>query len=178
MAKRSMFFTRPDSARAWATDRDLLGSGVLALALLLAACASDTVVEIENTQAARELARQSRPKGSVSVGWRMFQSRCSTCHGQDATGTSVAPDLLPLVGQMGPRRFVGLVLERYDWDLPPTQAGQERDALVEGVLQGKGPVFTMPAWEDNPAVSAHIADLYAYLAARADGTQGRGRPLP
>jgi hypothetical protein len=34
----------------------------------------------------------------------------------------------------------------------------------------------MPAWDGNPMVSAHIVDLYAYLSARAEGTQGPGRP--
>jgi len=33
-----------------------------------------------------------------------------------------------------------------------------------------------PAAEGEPQDSAHIMDLYAYLSARAAGTQGAGRP--
>ena len=36
--------------------------------------------------------------------------------------------------------------------------------------------LTMPAWQGEPVVTAHVMDLYAYLSARADGRQGPGRP--
>jgi len=144
---------------------------------LLSACA----VEVQNLQPAQELARQARPPGSVYTGWRVFQDKCARCHGPAATGTAGAPDLLPRVQQMGSRRFVGLVLQRYDWNLPAAQAGSEgaaRDALIEAVLQRQAGALSMPAWQGNPEVNAHIADLYAYLSARAQGTQGPERPLP
>jgi len=146
-------------------------------AALLSACA----VEVQNLQPAQELARQARPPGSVYTGWRVFQDKCARCHGPAATGTAGAPDLLPRVQQMGSRRFVGLVLQRYDWNLPAVQAGSEgaaRDALIEAVLQRQAGALSMPAWQGNPEVNAHIADLYAYLSARAQGTQGPERPLP
>ncbi|MCF8159887.1 MAG: cytochrome c [Polaromonas sp.] len=146
-------------------------------AFLLGGCA----VEVENTKAAEELARLAQPPGSVYTGWRVFQDRCATCHGAPATGTVAAPDLLPIVRNLGPRRFVGLVLMRYDWSLPVGQAGADiaaRDALIEGVMQRKEGALTMPAWQGEPRVNAHIMDLYAYLSARADGLQGPGRPAP
>lgn len=181
MTQLSMGSNRPVSALHGAPASSLLWGGVLAVALLLGACASDTEVEFENTRAAQELARSSRPKGSVYAGWRVFQERCASCHGADAGGTASGPDLLPRVAQMGPRRFVGLVLQRYDWMLPPAQVGQGRDAsetFIDEVMQRKEPALVMPAWQGNPMVNAHIADLYAYLTARADGSQGRGRPPP
>ena len=49
-------------------------------------------------------------------------------------------DLLPIVREMGPRQFVGLVLKRYDWSLPAAQASSEgatREALIEDILQRK-----------------------------------------
>jgi mono/diheme cytochrome c family protein len=149
----------------------------IAAALLLSACA----VEVQNLQPAQQLARETRPPGSVYTGWRVFQDKCARCHGPAATGTAGAPDLLPRVQQMGSRRFVGLVLQRYDWNLPAAQAGSEgaaRDALIEAVLQRQAGALTMPAWQGNPEVSAHIVDLYAYLSARAQGTQGPERPVP
>jgi len=146
----------------------------LALAAL-AGCA----VELANTRPAAELARESAPPGSVYAGWRVFNDRCAGCHGVDAAGPAKVPGLLGHVREMGERRFVNLVLERYDWTRPAAEAGGEeaaRTALVEEILRrGEAPV-EMPAWQDEPAVHAHILDLYAYLAARADGAQGPGRP--
>jgi mono/diheme cytochrome c family protein len=156
---------------------NLLCGAALASASLLSGCA----LEVENTKAAEELARLAQPPGSVYTGWRVFQDRCTGCHGAPATGTVAAPDLLPIVRNMGPRRFVGLVLMRYDWSLPAGQAGgdsAEREALIEGVMQRKQGALTMPEWQGEPRVNAHIMDLYAYLSARADGSQGAGRPAP
>ena len=144
--------------------------------LVLGGCA----VELENRQAAEEVARLSQPPGSVYTGWRVFQDRCAGCHGLTASGTVAAPDLLPIVRAMGPRRFVGLVLLRYDWNFPVEKAADSaaRDAQVEGVMQRQQGALTMPAWQEEPRVNAHIMDLYAYLSARADGRQGPGRPVP
>lgn len=146
-------------------------------ALLLTGCA----VEVENTQAAQELARLSKPPGSVYTGWRVFQDRCASCHGAPATGTVGAPDLLPKVRDMNSRQFVNLVLTRYDWGLAVAQASRDsatRETLVEDILQRKEYMLTMPSWQGEPRVNAHIVDLYAYLSARANGTQGPGRPAP
>ncbi len=148
----------------------------LACAWLSAGCA----VEWRNTQPAQELARQSRPPGSVYTGWRVFQDRCARCHGAAGNGSTAAPDLVQAVRTMGPRRFVGLVLQRYDWAAPAGVGaeGAAREAWIEDVLQRREGPLTMPAWEGEPTVKAHIADLYAYLSARAEGTQGPGRPAP
>ncbi|MDO9145973.1 c-type cytochrome [Rhodoferax sp.] len=156
---------------------NLARGAALASALMLGGCA----LEVENTKAAEELAQRAQPPGSVYTGWRVFQDRCAGCHGAPATGSVAAPDLLPIVRNMGPRRFVGLVLMRYDWSLPAGQSGADsaaRDALIEGVMQRKQGTLTMPAWQGEPRVNAHIMDLYAYLSARADGSQGPGRPAP
>jgi hypothetical protein len=82
---------------------------------------------------------------------------------------------------MGPRQFVDLVLRRYQWGLPVAQTAEQgaaRDALVEDVVQRRQGALTMPAWQGEPRVNAHIADLYAYVSARAQGSQGPGRPAP
>lgn len=149
----------------------------LGAALVLAGCA----VELENRQPAQELAQEAQSAGSVYTGWRVFQDRCAACHGPDALGTAKAPDLLPKVRDMGERRFVGLVLKRYDWNLAPDkarQSGPAMDKLVEQIMQRQGPVVVMPAWQGEPRVTAHITDLFAYLSARSQGRQGLGRPVP
>jgi mono/diheme cytochrome c family protein len=138
-------------------------------------------VEWQNLAPARELAAESGPFGSVYTGWRVFQDRCAGCHGNDAAGTVNGPDLLPKLREMGPRQFVSVVLTRYDWDLPAAQAGStgaQREALIDDILQRRATTLPMPAWQGEPRVNAHIMDLYTYLAARADGTQGPGRPRP
>jgi mono/diheme cytochrome c family protein len=148
----------------------------MALAFLLAGCA----VEVQNTQAAQEVAQRAKPPGSVYTGWRLFQDKCALCHGPAGNGTAGGPDLLPKVREIGPRQFVSIVIKRYDWSLPAAQAssdGAAREALVDDIVARKGYVLTMPAWQGEPSVQTHIADLYAYLSARAQGVQGPGQPL-
>ena len=148
-----------------------------ALAFALAGCS----VELLNTQPAQVLAEQAKTPGSVYTGWRVFQDKCASCHGPAASGTSRGPDLLPRVQTMVSRQFVSLVLQRYEWTIPAGQAsspGPARDALIDDMVQRKGYTMTMPAWQGEPTVNAHIVDLYAYLSARAQGTQGPQRPAP
>lgn len=178
MAKYSMFDLKFLFERMTPRRCSLLGGSVVMSTLLLASC----TVEVQNRQAAQEVARQSRPPGSVYIGWRIFQDKCAGCHGVAATGTAGGPDLLPRVREMGSHQFVSLVLQRYDWNLPVAKAsgaGVAREALIDEILQRKeGYMLTMPAWQGEPSVSAHIIDLYAYLSARAQGLQGPGRPAP
>lgn len=152
----------------------LCGS-LLVAALGLNGCA----VEVQNLQPVQELAAAAQPPGSVYTGWRVFQDRCAGCHGPAASGTAGAPDLLARVRDMPSRRFVSLVLDRYDWSQAtgqPRRAGAASDAVVEDMLQRKQGLLTMPAWQGEPRVAAHIVDLYAYLSARADGKLGPGKP--
>lgn len=145
-------------------------------ALWLAGCA----VELENTKAARELELRSRPAGSVYLGWRVFEDKCARCHGSGAVGKGDAPDLRVKLRQVGPREFADLVLLRYEWTAPPASASgpwsAERETYVDDLLQRRKGAVTMPAWQGEPRVNAHVIDLYAYLSARAEGTQGPGRP--
>lgn len=148
-----------------------------AVVLTVAGCA----IDVQNREAAREVAQRSKPAGSVYTGWRVFQDRCSSCHGLTATGGAGGPDLLPRVREMGPRQFTSLVLRRYDWGLPKAQVGQQDaayEALIDDIVQRREGELAMPAWQDEPQVRAHIADLFAYLSARAEGSQGPGRPAP
>jgi hypothetical protein len=147
--------------------------GFLTCAMVLCGCA----LEVENLQPSQELKRLANPPGTVYAGWRVFQDKCSGCHGPDATGAPGAPDVLATVRQMGQRQFISLVLRRYDWGFAATPPGSAAgEAMVEDMVQRRQYMLSMPAWQEEPRVNAHIADLYAYLRARADGTQGLGRP--
>ncbi len=169
---QDLTLTRTPAARL--TRLTHLCGPALAAALLLAGCG----VTVQNRLPAEALARQSQPAGTVYTGWRVFQDKCARCHGADATGSAQAPDLTLRVRDMGERRFMALVLSRYDWALPAGADAGSRDAQVEAVLQRQQGALRMPAWQGEPVVTAHISDLYAYLAARADGSQGTGRPQP
>jgi mono/diheme cytochrome c family protein len=164
----------PPLACIVASPRRRRCGAVVLSALWLAGCA----VEVQNLQPAQELAQATRTPGSTYTGWRVFQEKCAGCHGADATGTSLAPDLLLRVGTMESRRFVAIVLTRYDWNLPAAQAGSDSEALIDAVVQRRVATQAMPAWQGEPRVNAHIVDLYAYLSARADGSLGAGRPAP
>lgn len=162
-----------------ATFSVFMRAAALASALLVLGCAG---VEVQNRQAAQELEQRARPPGSVYTGWRVFQDRCAGCHGAAATGIAGGgPDLLPRVRQMGSRQFVDLVLRRYDWSLaaaPADRRSAANEALVDAVVQRQQGLLTMPAWQGEPRVNAHIVDLFAYVSARAQGLQGPGRPTP
>ena len=54
--------------------------------------------------------------------------------------------------------------------------GAAREALIEEFVQRKQGMLTMRAWQGDPRVNAPIVDLFAYLSARAEGTQGPNRP--
>ncbi len=147
----------------------------LALPALLAAC----TMEISNTRPAREIAPAAPPAGDLYAGWRVFQDKCAACHGAAADGSGSAPDLLAAVRTMSSRQFAALVLQRYELGLPPAAGAQDQstiDTRIEDILRRSEPPIAMPAWQGDPAVNAHIIDLYAYLSARADGKLGVGRP--
>ncbi len=166
---------RPSIASKTASLLPLVLSLSLPLPLIIAGCA----MEVENTRPARALKTPAQPTGVVYAGWRVFQDKCAACHGTAATGSEGAPDLLPRVREMSARQFAALVLKRYDLDHlgamnDPSQ--DTTDTRVNDLLQRKDTPMTMPAWQGEPSVNAHIIDLYAYLSARAEGALGSGRP--
>ncbi len=145
------------------------------LSALLVGC----TMEFINAKPARELKPPPPLKGDLYAGWRVFQSKCASCHGTAATGGNRAPDLLPIVREMSARHFAELVLKRYDLG---NGSGKESsnestiDTRIDDIVRFKEPPIEMPAWQGEPAVNAHILDLYSYLTARADGRLGIERP--
>lgn len=118
---------------------------------------------------------------STYLGWRVYHSACYTCHGMDATGTSVAPDLVERVKTMSAKDFVGKVLTRYRITLGYDEVASDdntavRQAFIEQIMKYERGELIMPAWERDPNIKPHVLDLYAYLRARADGALGPGRP--
>jgi hypothetical protein len=125
------------------------------------------------------LAQAIKDSHQMYLGWRIFQTNCARCHGPDATGTSQAPDLLARVKPMSETRFIATVLQRYKWVLPAGEGSSESGApevLIQGIMERQRGELLMPAWEGEPAVKAHVANLYDYLQARESGALGPGRP--
>ena len=118
------------------------------------------------------------------AGWRLFHTTCYGCHGVDAVGTDVAPNLVERVKMLTPRAFATKVLTSYRIVLPANDANTEdrtamREAMIEEVMRkerGARGQIVMPAWEADPKVNPHVLDIFAYLSARADGKLGLGEP--
>ena len=118
---------------------------------------------------------------STYLGWRVFHSTCYICHGIDAIGTSVAPDLTEKVKSMTPVDFSIAVLFRYPIivgfdDISGDDLTALRQAFIEEVKRHERGDLMMPTWNHDPNVKPHVIDLYAYLRARSDGILGEGRP--
>lgn len=118
---------------------------------------------------------------STFLGWRAFHSACHACHGVDAVGTDVAPNLVERVKGLSAHDFSVKVLTSYRLVFPSGEvSGDDRTALrsefLEEVLRRERGDLIMPAWEEDQKVRVHVLDLYAYLRARADGALGPGKP--
>ena len=99
------------------------------------------------------------PRDTVSSdvynGWKVFQLNCARCHGEDATGTSFAPNLLLSVSAEG-------AVNTQELFLTTVCAGRK----------DKG----MPAWCELGLELPKILQMYAYVKLRSDGKMGIGRP--
>jgi mono/diheme cytochrome c family protein len=118
------------------------------------------------------------------TGWRLFHTTCYGCHGVDAVGTDLAPNLVERIKTLTPRAFATKVLTSYRIVLPASEAAADdrsavREAMIEEVMRqersARGEIV-MPAWETDAKIHPHVLDLYAYLSARADGKLGPGKP--
>src|SRR5450755_1084010 len=92
------------------------------------------------------------------TGWRLFHSACHGCHGVDAVGTDLAPNLVERVKTLTPRAFATRVLTSYRIVLPANEANTEdptavREAMVDEVMRrerGSRGLIVMPTWEIDP----------------------------
>ena len=162
-----------------APKRQLLSREFMLTMLVIPALLAGCSMEFINAKPARELTRPTKPAGDTYAGWRVFQDKCARCHSTSARGSEQAPDLLPIVINMNSRQFAELVLKRYDLGSGVAQGTQDkttRETRIEEIMRGSEPPIEMPAWQDEPAVNAHIIDLYEYLTARAEGRIGTGKP--
>lgn len=86
-------------------------------------------------------------------GWKMFHVYCYRCHGTDALGSDIAPNLRHSLGPEG---------------------GVSRACFITTVWNGRPPKG-MPTWS-TLLDSTQIYNLYAYVTARSMGGLAPGRP--
>ncbi len=106
--------------------------------------------------AAAALALSPRPvlaqeKSAAHEGWRQYMVHCARCHGDDAMGGTMSPDLRTSVSRgMNQRSFHAVVMQgRREKGMPG----------FKGVLTDE-----------------QVAAIYSYVAARASGKLKAGRP--
>lgn len=86
-------------------------------------------------------------------GWKMFHVYCYRCHGTDALGSDIAPNLRHSLGPEG---------------------GVNKACFITTVWNGRPPKG-MPTWK-TLLDSTQINNLYAYVTARSMGGLVPGRP--
>lgn len=96
----------------------------------------------------------NRVDASTMAGWEVYTGSCMACHGPDGLGSTFAPSLIRAVER---RTF---------------------EQFAETIAEGRSllPGQVMPSFADDMRVMSHIADIWNYLGARAEGGLGRGRP--
>jgi mono/diheme cytochrome c family protein len=86
-------------------------------------------------------------------GWKTYNTYCDRCHGQDALGSTLAPNLRRSVGPEGSMTHE-LFIQR----------------VADGIVD-KG----MPAWK-GVLTPEQMENVWAYVRARSSGRLAAGRP--
>lgn len=153
---------------------------LFAVALFGCIAVSGAAQEATNVAKNPNQTRNSSVDLSTYLGWRAFHSSCHTCHGVDAVGTNVAPNLVDRVRDLSAREFSIKVLTSYRVVIQSGEArgdsGTIREQFLQEALRRERGELVMPAWEGDPQVKPFLLDLYSYLRARADGALGPGKP--
>lgn len=152
-----------------------------ALVIFAAACSAADAGKQVSPEAKPYRVVDGKVDRSTFLGWRAFHSGCHACHGVDATGTDIAPNLVERIRQLSARDFSIKVLTSYRLVFPSGEVtGDDQTALrekfLDEVLRRERGELLMPAWETDAAMRPYLLDLYAYLRARGDGVLGPGRP--
>jgi mono/diheme cytochrome c family protein len=99
------------------------------------------------------------PRDTVSEavydGWKQFNLNCARCHGEDVTGTTIAPHLIVSLRPDGPINT--------------------KELFTSTVCAGR-PAKGMPAWCSLGLGMDKIQDIYAYVKGRSEGKISPGRP--
>lgn len=106
-------------------------------------------------------AQAAPPKGDAAAGQTLFKARCAMCHGQDATGGALAPNLHGVVGRKAastafPRYSAGLKGSGITWNSAKLyQFLVKPSAMVPGTLM----VVQIPDNTERANVVAYLNTL-------------------
>lgn len=95
----------------------------------------------------------------VYEGWKHFSANCERCHGQDALGSALAPDLRKSINEGSVLGTGPLTHDVYIGTLVAGRPAKGMPAFVELLDRGK------------------MENIWAYLNARASGQLAPGRPI-
>ena len=155
-------------------------TALLAVALLTAAVSYSAEQGATDIATSPEQTTNSTVDLSTYLGWRAFHSSCHACHGVDATGTNLAPNLVERIQDLSARDFSIKVLTSYRVVAQSGEArgesGAIREQFIQEALRRERGELVMPAWEADPQVKPFLLDLYSYLRARSNGSLGPGKP--
>lgn len=93
--------------------------------------------------------------GKTYQGWKYFNLNCARCHGEDVSGTTIAPHLITSLKPDGPINT--------------------KELFIQTVCEGRVPKG-MPAWCQTGMTPAEIDTIYAYVKGRSDAKLHPGRP--
>lgn len=93
--------------------------------------------------------------GRTYQGWKYYNLHCARCHGEDASGTTIAPHLILSLKPDGP--------------IP------DAATFLQTVCSGR-PEKGMPAWCALGLFPAEIDTIYAYVKGRSEARLHPGRP--
>ena len=91
----------------------------------------------------------------VYEGWKQFNLNCARCHGEDVSGTTIAPHLI--------------------MSLKPDGPINTQELFVSTVCAGR-PEKGMPPWCALGLGMDKIQEIYLYVKGRSDGKIAPGRP--
>jgi mono/diheme cytochrome c family protein len=91
----------------------------------------------------------------VYEGWKQFNLNCARCHGEDVSGTTIAPHLI--------------------MSLKPDGPINTKELFVSTVCAGR-PAKGMPPWCSLGLGMDKIQQIYLYVKGRSDGKLAPGRP--
>lgn len=93
--------------------------------------------------------------GKTYQGWKVYNLNCARCHGEDVSGTTIAPHLI--------------------MSLKPDGPINSKEIFIQTVCEGRVPKG-MPAWCQAGMTPAEIDTVYSYVKARSDAKMHPGRP--
>ena len=121
--------------------------------------AQDSLAAAENAGTSLRDAYHQAPRDTVSQavydGWKQFNLNCARCHGEDVSGTTIAPHLIVSLKPDGPINT--------------------KELFVQTVCAGR-PAKGMPAWCTLGLDMDKIDDIYQYVKGRSDAKISPGPP--